>query len=92
MEDNQQLKNKLSLLSETMKFYSDKDNYVKNQNNNTQSFVELDGGHIARHTLNIVGKIENFEMELEKLGQSLDEMDSPDEILNRVNEIIKNIE
>lgn len=78
--DNLNLKSRIFLLKKCIEFYADEANY----SNHT---IELDAGSTAKHILEVLKKLEEYDMEMETLYNTLQgEIDS-EEIIKKIKKI-----
>lgn len=76
-----QVESLIKILSETLKFYSDENNYNK-------GLIEKDGGHQARHTLKLVKENEeemkSYENFFEEFENKANELTSEDDLIKMI--------
>ena len=81
-----QNENLVDLLKESLKFYADENNYTK-------GIVEKDGGHQARHVLNLIRhseeKMQTYEAMFEELENKASEVSSADDLAKIIEELKK---
>lgn len=81
-----QVESLIKLLSETLKFYANEDNYKKN-------IIEKDGGHQARHTLKLVNENEevmkSYDNLFEEFENKANEATSTEELMKMIDDLKK---
>lgn len=82
---NEQLQSRIVLLTKCVEYYSDENNYVKNEK--SVAPIDLDKGAIAKHTLGILSKLKEQDDELAAVYETLQNEIGADETLKLIKEL-----